>query len=138
VLQWLIFASASMGPYLGQAYHFRNNAPDRHAYAIERYSREAARLAQIVDRRLDRHEFLGCDRFSIADIAAYPWLARWQKLGIDAEALPNLRRWLGVVAALPAVERGMAVLAEMQRTGPMSAETWEIYYGESQRRQRLG
>jgi GSH-dependent disulfide-bond oxidoreductase len=79
VLQWLMFQMGGVGPMLGQAHHFRRYAPEQIPYAIERYTREAARLYGVIDRRLAEVEYLAGE-YSIADIATFPWIRphRWQ------------------------------------------------------------
>jgi GSH-dependent disulfide-bond oxidoreductase len=108
-IQWLMFQVGGVGPMLGQAQHFRRFAPQPVPYAIERYSREAARLYGVLDRRLGEAEFLADDGYSIADIATYPWVVRHEWQGVSFADLPNLRRWFAAVGARPAVQRGMQV-----------------------------
>ncbi len=108
-IQWLMFQVGGVGPMLGQAQHFRRFAPQPVPYAIERYSREAARLYGVLDRRLGEAEFLAGDGYSIADIATYPWVVRHEWQGVSFADLPNLRRWFAAVGARPAVQRGMQV-----------------------------
>lgn len=108
-IQWLMFQVGGVGPMLGQAQHFRRFAPHPLPYAIERFSREAARLYGVLERRLGEAEFLADSGYSIADIATYPWLVRHEWQGVSLADLPNLRRWLAAVGVRPAVQRGMAV-----------------------------
>ncbi len=110
-LQWLMFQMGSQGPMLGQAHHFRRFAPEQLPYAIERYSKEAARLCGVMNARLERHEWLAADTYTIADIACFPWTARHEWQGIALDDFPHLKRWYEAVAARPAVVRGMAVPA---------------------------
>jgi GST-like protein len=108
-MQWLMFQVGGLGPMLGQAQHFRRFAPQPVAYAIARYSEEAARLYGVLDRRLGQSEFLAEGGYSIADIAAYPWIARHEWQGVALERFANVRRWFDTVGARPAVQRGMQV-----------------------------
>jgi GSH-dependent disulfide-bond oxidoreductase len=108
-LQWLMFQVGGLGPMLGQAQHFRRFAPQPLAYAIERYSKEAIRLYRVLDKRLAASEYLAEDGYSIADIAAYPWVARHEWQGVALADLPNVRRWVAAIGARPAVQRGMQV-----------------------------
>jgi len=112
-LQWLTWQVASLGPMGGQAAHFMRYAPEKIDYAIERYSQEAARLTRILERRLDEAEYLAGDAYSIADMISYPWAVNWQAQGQDIEEFPYFKRWLNELAARPAVQRGMAVGAEL-------------------------
>ena len=108
-IQWLMFQVAGLGPMLGQAQHFRRFAPQPVAYAIARYSEEAARLYGVLDRRLGQSEFLAEGGYSIADVAAYPWIARHEWQGVALERFVNVRRWFDAVGARPAVQRGMQI-----------------------------
>jgi len=110
VTEWLMFQMSAVGPVFGQLGHFLYAAPAAVPYAVERFSTEARRLAGVVDRRLAGRDYLVGD-YSIADIASFPWLARHERLGIDLDELANLRRWLAVIAARPAVRRGLEPVA---------------------------
>ena len=110
VMEWLMFQMGGIGPMFGQLGHFLYFTPESLPYAVERYSDEAQRLAGVVDRRLEDRPYLA-DEYSIADIAAFPWLARHERLGIDLDDLPNLRRWLTIVGERPAVQRGLRPIA---------------------------
>ncbi len=107
-LQWLMFQMGGVGPMFGQVHHFLRAAPEPVPYAIQRYTKEAARLYGVLNQRLTDHEYLA-DEYSIADIATYPWVARhdWQK--VDLAAYPAVRRWFAAIGVRPAVQRGMAV-----------------------------
>ena len=108
-LQWLMFQVGGLGPLLGQAQHFRRFAPRPLPYAIERYTQEAQRLYGVLERRLEASEFLAGSFYSIADIAAYPWVGRAEWQGVTLADLPQVRRWFDAVGARPAVQRGMRV-----------------------------
>jgi GST-like protein len=109
VIQWLLFQVGGLGPLLGQAQHFRRFAPRPLPYAIERYTQEAQRLYGVLERRLEASEFLAGSFYSIADIAAYPWVGRAEWQGVTLADLPQVRRWFDAVGARPAVQRGMRV-----------------------------
>jgi len=108
VISWLMFQMGGVGPFLGQAGYFRNLAPEPIPAAIERFTREAERLFGVVDRRLGEAEFLAGE-YSIADIACFPWMRVHQRLGIDVEDYPNVKRWLRTIDARPAVKRGLVL-----------------------------
>jgi GST-like protein len=108
-IQWLMFQVGGVGPMFGQAQHFRRFAPRPLPYAIERYSKEAARLYRVLDKRLGAGEFLAEGGYSIADIATYPWVARHEWQGVSLADHPNVRRWSEAVGRRPAVQRGMQV-----------------------------
>ena len=108
VLQWLFWQMAGLGPMMGQANHFRNYAPEKIPYGIERYSNESARLLAVMDKRLADREFLAGADYSIADMAAFPWA----KLGaplLGDTPMPNLQRWVTAIAERPATVRAYAV-----------------------------
>jgi len=115
ILQWLMFQMGGLGPMLGQAHHFRIYAPQKIDYAIQRYTQEAQRLYGVMDRRLAQSEYLGCNKYSIADIAAWPWIASHERQGVDIAAYPNVRRWFESIGSRPAVIRGCAVLADLRK-----------------------
>lgn len=117
VLQWLMFQTGGVGPTLGQADHFRLHAPERVAYAIDRYTNEARRLCGVMDRQLAEHEYLAGADYSIADIAVFPWLREPARQGVDWADHPRLKRWFDRVAERPAVQRGLAVLADRAGDG---------------------
>ena len=107
-IQWLMFQMGGVGPMFGQTHHFLRFAPERVPYAIERYSRETARLYGVLDKRLGEADCLAGE-YSVADIATYPWVARHEWHAIDLANYPNVARWYAVVRARPAVSRGMLV-----------------------------
>jgi GST-like protein len=109
VIQWLMFQVGGLGPMLGQAQHFRRFAPQPLPYAIERYTEEAVRLYGVLEKRLGASEYLGGGSYSIADIAAYPWVGRAEWQGVALADFPQVKRWLDAVGSRPAVMRGMQV-----------------------------
>ena len=111
VLQWVMFQMGGLGPMLGQAHHFRIYAPEKIEYAINRYTNEARRLYNVMDKQLAKTEYLAGNEYTIADIAAFPWTRSWQNQGVDLDSLPNVKRWHEAIAARPAVKRGVEVLA---------------------------
>jgi len=108
VLEWLMLQMGSVGPMLGQAHHFNHFQPDKSEYARARYLAEAKRIYAVLNRRLADREYLA-DDYSIADIATWPWIARYQWQGIDWADYPSLLRWYKIIAARPAVQRGYDV-----------------------------
>ncbi|HEY0523777.1 MAG TPA: glutathione S-transferase N-terminal domain-containing protein [Stellaceae bacterium] len=107
-IEWLMFQMGNVGPMFGQTHHFRRFAPEPVPYAIERYTKETARLYGVLEHRLGEAEYLAGD-YSIADMATYPWVARYEWQGIDIEDFPNIKRWFDAIAGRPAVQRGMQV-----------------------------
>jgi GST-like protein len=135
VLQWLMFQMAGVGPLLGQAHHFRVYAPQKIPYAIDRYTNEARRLYGVLDRRLARSRYVGGHDYGIADMAVFPWLRSWKNQGIDWADFPHLKGWFDEVGARPAVQRGVAVLADRRR--PLIDErAREVLFGDTQYRRR--
>jgi GST-like protein len=135
VLQWLMFQMGSVGPMLGQAHHFIAYAPEKISYAMQRYSNEANRLYGVMDRRLAESEFIACDEYTIADIAIMPWLRSYKNQGVEMDAYPHVKPWFDGIAARPAVQRGLAVLAD-SRKGVMDDKAKEILFGATQYRRR--
>ena len=108
VLEWLMFQMGGVGPMFGQAHHFRKFAPEQIEYGIKRYTDETRRLYGVMDTRLNVNEFFAGD-YSIADIAIFPWIARYEWQGIELTDFANVKRWYDAVGARPAVEKGMTV-----------------------------
>ena len=134
-LQWLMWQMGSIGPMLGQAHHFRQYAPEKLPYAIERYTNEARRLYGVLDRRLAAQRYLAGDDYTIADIATFPWCRSAANQGVDWADFPHARRWFDAVAARPAVQRGVAVLAD-RRAATMDATAREQLFGATQYQRR--
>jgi GST-like protein len=114
-LQWLMFQMGGVGPMLGQAHHFRIYAPEKIEYAVNRYTNEARRLYGVMDKRLGESEYIAGAEYGIADIAIFPWLRSWKNQGIDWADYPRLKRWFDEIAARPAVQRGVEVLAQHRK-----------------------
>jgi GST-like protein len=135
VLQWLMFQMGSVGPMLGQAHHFLAYAPEKIPYAMQRYTNEANRLYGVMDRRLAESKFIACDEYTIADIAIMPWLRSYKNQGVEMDEYPHVKPWFDGIAARPAVQRGLAVLAD-SRKGVMDDKAKEILFGATQYQRR--
>ncbi len=135
-LQWLMFQMGGVGPMLGQAHHFRIYAPEKLDYAYDRYTNEAKRLYGVLDRRLGEAAYLAGDDYTIADIATFPWLRSHENQGVDLGDFPNVKQWFEGIAARPAVVRGVAVLAERRRQGPIDDKAREAMFGATQYQKR--
>jgi GST-like protein len=107
-VEWLMMQMGSVGPMLGQAHHFLKFNRGRSEYAEQRYGAEARRIYGVLDRRLREAQYLAGE-YSIADIATWPWIARYEWQGVDFENYPNLKRWYLEIAVRPAVQRGYDV-----------------------------
>ncbi len=114
VIQWLMFQMGNIGPMLGQASVFYRYAPEKIPYAIQRYQRESRRLMEVLDERLRGRKFIAGE-YSIADIACFPWVSGCHWGGIDISDLENVQRWLRILEARPAVQRGLAVPEAIDR-----------------------
>lgn len=135
VLEWLMFQMGGVGPMLGQNHHFRLYAPEKIGYAIDRYTNEARRLYGVMDRQLQEHKFIAGNQYSIADMAIFPWLRNWQNQGIDWADYPRLKQWFDTIAARPAVQRGVAVLADARK--PITDDkAREVLFGKTQYEKR--
>jgi GST-like protein len=140
VIEWLMFQMASVGPMLGQAHHFRLYAPEKLQYPIDRYTNEARRIYNVIDKRLGEVAYLAGE-YSIADIAVYPWLVPHNLQGQNLDDTPNLKRWFEEIRSRPAVERGFAVMADevakmreaaAARQRPHDQESWNNLFGNKQ------
>ena len=134
-LQWLMFQMGGVGPMLGQAHHFLAYAPEKIPYAMQRYSKEANRLYGVMNRRLAESEFIACDEYTIADMAIMPWLRSYKNQGVEMEEYPQVKRWFDGISARPAVQRGLAVLAELRKPA-MDDKAKEMLFGATQYQRR--
>ncbi len=112
VMEWLMWQMGDLGPMLGQAHHFLKFNKGKSDYAEERYGKEAKRLYGVLDKRLADHEYI-VDDYSVADIAAWPWISRYEWHEVDIEAFPNVKRWYTAIATRPAVQKGYHVPKKM-------------------------
>jgi GST-like protein len=108
VLQWLMFQMGGVGPMFGQTHHFLRAAKEPVPYGIERYSKETKRLYGVLNERLKGNDYLAGD-YSIADVATYPWVARYEWHKTDLNDFPGVKRWFDAISSRPAVKKGMAV-----------------------------
>jgi GST-like protein len=108
VLEWLMVQMGGVGPMLGQTHHFVFYNEGKSPYAEERYLKETARIYGVLDKRLGDKEYLAGD-YSIADIATWPWIARYPRQRMELRDYPNLLRWYKAIAKRPAVQRGYHV-----------------------------
>jgi len=109
-LEWLMFQMGGVGPIFGQVHHFLRAAKQPVPYAIERYTKETRRLYGVLNDRLQEREYLA-DGYSVADIATYPWVARYEWHKTDLNDFPRVKRWFDAISARPAVQKGMNVPA---------------------------
>jgi GST-like protein len=135
VLEWLMFQMGGVGPMLGQAHHFRIYAPEKIEYAVNRYTNEAKRLYGVMDKRLAKSKYIGGAEYSIADIAIFPWLRSWKNQGIDWADYSHLKGWFDEIAARPAVQRGVAVLADLRKP-LVDSQARDVLFGAQQYQKR--
>jgi len=128
-LSWLFWQMGGLGPMMGQASHFRNYAPEKVPYAIERYTNESLRLLKVMDKRLSGHAFLAGEQYSIADMACYPWAMLGARLLGEGVELPHLLRWVEAIAARPATAKAYALGEEERfKTGEMTEEQKKLLF----------
>ena len=134
--EWLMWQMGGIGPMMGQANHFRRYAPDRIEYAVDRYANETKRLFGVADTRLGKTRYLAGNDYTIADIAAYPWMRNWKGQEVPLDDYPNTKRWLEDVGERPAVKSGLEVLIEHRSSGPPKGKAWDVMFGKEQFKRR--
>jgi GST-like protein len=130
VTQWVMWQMGGLGPMAGQAHHFRQYAPEPIPYAIDRYTKEVNRLFGVMNRRLADRAFLAGE-YSIADMAAFPWVVPAERQGQKMDELPNLKRWLDTMNARPAVARALDVGKELRSPAGLDDEAKKILFGQT-------
>ena len=108
VEQWLMWQMGGLGPMLGQNHHFSRFAPERIPYATERYVNETKRLYGVLDKQLVGQDYV-TGEYSIADMAIFPWLLRYEWQGIDLADYPEVSRYIERMQARPAVQKALAI-----------------------------
>jgi GSH-dependent disulfide-bond oxidoreductase len=129
VTEWLFWQMSGLGPMAGQNHHFNRYAPQKIAYAIDRYVKETNRLYGVLNRRLSGREFIAGD-YSIADMASYPWVVPYSRQGQNLEEFPNLKRWFDTIRARPAVQRAYALAEEINTRPIVTAESRRLLFGQ--------
>lgn len=132
VTEWLFWQMGGLGPMAGQNHHFSQYAPEKIPYAIDRYVKETNRLYGVLNKRLEDRDFIVGD-YSIADMAAYPWVVPYERQGQNLDDFPNLKRWFKAIEARPATvtayEKGKAI----NPPAPMTDEAKKILFGQTAR-----
>jgi GSH-dependent disulfide-bond oxidoreductase len=131
VLEWVFWQVGGLGPMAGQNHHFVQYAPEKIPYAIERYVRETNRLYGVLERRLAGREFIAGDAYTIADIAAYPWIVPWKRQQQDLDSFPNLRRWFNAVRKRPTTQRAYAKGEPYANRPTVTEEGKKILFGQT-------
>jgi len=131
VMQWLFWQMAGLGPMAGQNHHFSQYAPEKLPYAINRYVNETNRLYGVLNKRLADRPFVAGD-YSIADMAAYPWVVPHERQGQNLADFPHLQRWFEAIRARPAVERAYALARTVNTTPSVNDEkSRAILFGQT-------
>ena len=133
VLEWLFWQMGGLGPMAGQNHHFSVYAPERIPYATQRYVNETNRLYGVLDRRLQDRAFIGGEAYSIADMAAYPWIVPYERQGQKLEDTPNLHRWFDAIRARPATVRAYEKGAAVTTKPTVNEESRAILFGQTNR-----
>jgi GST-like protein len=128
-LQWLFWQMGGLGPMAGQNHHFTQYAPEKIPYAIERYTKETARLYAVLNKRLADREFMAGD-YSIADMASYPWIVPHEKQGQNLDDFPNLKRWFAAIRERPATQRAYALAKQINPAPVVNEEAKRILFGQ--------
>jgi GST-like protein len=131
VLEWLMWQMGGLGPMAGQNHHFANYAPEKIPYAIDRYVKETSRLYAVLDKRLTGRDFIAGKLYTIADMAAYPWVMP-DRQGQDIDGFPNLKRWLAAIRARPATARAYALVKQVNPNagGIRTEEERRVLFGQ--------
>ncbi len=131
VLQWLFWQMGGLGPMLGQNHHFKQYAPEVIPYAINRYVNETNRLYGVLNRRLCDRPFVAGETYSIADMAAYPWIVPYQRQGQDINQFPHLKRWFEFIAARPATVKAYNIAKNINTQPTVSEAAKKILFGQT-------
>ena len=133
--EWLFWQVGGLGPMAGQANHFRQYAPEKIEYGINRYTNEVNRLYGVMNKRLADRDFLAGE-YSIADMAALGWVVQHESAGQDLNDFPNLKRWFETLKARPAVQKALEVGKEeraRQQHLSQDKEAQKILFGQTAR-----
>ncbi|HET9391518.1 MAG TPA: glutathione binding-like protein [Steroidobacteraceae bacterium] len=131
--QWLFWQMAGLGPMAGQNHHFSRYAPEKLPYAIQRYLNETNRLYGVLNQRLADRPYVAGE-YSIADIAAYPWIVPYEAQGQKLDDFPHLKRWFETIRQRPATVRAYEK-AQQINTQPtvLTEESRRILFGQTAR-----
>jgi GST-like protein len=130
VMEWLFWQMGGIGPMAGQNHHFAHYAPEKIPYAIDRYVKETNRLYGVLNKRLANREFVA-GRYSIADMAIYPWIVPHERQGQNLKEFPDLKRWFEAMGDRAAVKRAYALAKEINTQPTVSDESKNILFGQT-------
>lgn len=131
ILQWLFWQMGGLGPMAGQNHHFSQYAPEKIDYAINRYVNETGRLYSVLNQQLSGREFVAGKAYSIADVAAYPWIVPHQSQHQNLDDFPNLKRWFEMIQARPATIRAYAKAEEFKQQAISLEESRALLFNQS-------
>ena len=114
IIEWFMFQLTQVGPYLGQAHQFLYYHSGKSKFAEDRYINYVKRVYQTLDSRLENSEYLGIE-YSIADIATWPWVARFERHRVDLKNYPNVLRWYKLISKRSAVIKGYNVVGKFEK-----------------------
>ena len=129
--QWLFWQVGGLGPMAGQNHHFSRYAPDKIPYAVERYVKETNRLYGVLNKRLADREFVAGGAYSIADMAAYPWIVPHEAQSQNLDDFPHLKRWFEAIKGRPATVRAYERGAAISSTPTVDEESRKILFGQT-------
>lgn len=130
-LQWLFWQMGGLGPMAGQNHHFAHYAPEKIPYAIERYVKETNRLYGVLNRRLADREFISGSEYTIADMAAYPWVRSHERQGQRLEDFPHIGRWVAAIGARAATVRAYERGAAINTVPTVTDEAKQLLFGQT-------
>ncbi len=131
-MEWLFWQVGNLGPMAGQLSHFVNYAQGEHPYSHQRYANEYNRCLGVLERRLEGREYI-LDEYSIADMAAFPWVLISKPLGQALDEFPNVARWREAIKQRPAVQRGVDLGKDLRRSAPPTDEERQILFNQTAR-----
>jgi GST-like protein len=129
-MQWLFWQMGGLGPMAGQNHHFVQYASQSIPYAMDRYVNETNRLYGVLDKRLAERDYIVGD-YSIADMAAYPWIVPHKRQKQNLDEFPHLKRWFGAIGARPAVKRAYERAREINRQPVVSDKSKAVLFGQT-------
>lgn len=130
IMQWLFWQMGGLGPMAGQNHHFVQYASQSIPYAMDRYVNETNRLYGVLDKRLAERDYIAGD-YSIADMAAYPWIVPHRRQKQNLDEFPHLKRWFGTIGARPAVKRAYERAREINRQPVVSDKSKAVLFGQT-------
>ena len=129
-IEWLFWQMGGLGPMAGQNHHFSAYAPEKIPYAINRYVNETNRLYGVLDRQLQGRDYIA-GAYSVADMAAYPWIVPYERQGQDLDDFKNLKRWFQAIHDKPATIAAYAKGDAINRPKEMSDEDKKVLFGQT-------